>query len=157
MKRFGWMLLLVGLATMLAACGLKPKPTPKPTPVVPASTESTTSSGGEAATAPAAESGPQIPDDVPVMPGAYKLQVLRHGTQIVYQVDGTIEDVIAFYQQELEALGWQMAGPPDNAVGSIATMLRENQAGDKMSINLQYNPLGNFVSVNIAVVRASEK
>ncbi len=148
---------LIILALLLSACGLKATPTPKPTPVVPASSGGESNTNGETEAAPPTESGPQVPEDVPVIPGAYKLQVLRHGTQVIYQVDGAIDEVLSFYQQELDKLGWQMAGPPDSAVGSIATMLRQNEAGDKLSINMQYNPLGNFVTINIAVVRAAEK
>lgn len=158
MKKHTLTALILLLALLLGACGLKATPTPKPTPVVPAGGESSGGeSGGETAEAAPTTNGLQVPEDVPIMPGAYKLQVLRHGTQIVYQVDGSIDDVLSFYQTELEKLGWQMAGPPDSAVGSIATMLRQNEAGDKLSINMQHNPLGNFVSINIAVVRAAEK
>jgi hypothetical protein len=47
-----------------------------------------------------------------------------------------------------------MAGPPDNAIGSIGTMLRENAAGDRLAINMQANELGGFVILDISISRA---
>lgn len=94
-------------------------------------------------------------DDVPIMEGATQVQISRAGNNINYHVDGTIDDVITFYQEELPNYGWEMAGPPDNAVANIATMLRENTAGDRLALNMQFNELGGFVILTINVSRAN--
>ena len=94
-------------------------------------------------------------DDVPIMEGATRVQISRAGNNINYHVDGTIDDVITFYQEELPNYGWEMAGPPDNAVANIATMLRENTAGDRLALNMQFNELGGFVILTINVSRAN--
>jgi len=96
-----------------------------------------------------------VPDDVPVMDGAYQLQAGRTGKNVSYQVDASVEDVVAFYQDELPKFEWEMAGPPDNAIGSMGTMLRENTAGDRLTINMQANELGGFVKLTITISRAN--
>jgi hypothetical protein len=93
-------------------------------------------------------------NDVPIMDTAANLQESVSGTNITYQVEATIEEVVTFYQEELPGYGWEMAGPPDNAVGFIATMLRENSAGDRLAINMQFNELGGFVFLTISISRA---
>ena len=97
---------------------------------------------------------PGVPNDIPVMEGAYKLQVARAGAYVIYQVDGAIEDVVTFYQQDLTNFGWQKVSSPDTALGAMATLLRENDAGDRLSISMQKNDLGGFVSITVAVQRA---
>ncbi len=102
---------------------------------------------------PVVEAPRGVPDDVPVMDGAYQLQATRSGNNVLYQVDATVDEVVAFYQEELPKFEWEMAGPPDNAIGSIGTMLRENAAGDRLAINMQGNDLGGFVRLTITVSR----
>lgn len=102
---------------------------------------------------PVVEDSGGVPDDVPVMDGAYQLQATRSGKNVIYQVDASVEEVVAFYQEELPQFEWEMAGPPDNAIGSIGTMLRENAAGDRLTINMQGNDLGGFVRLIISVSR----
>lgn len=95
-----------------------------------------------------------IAEDIPVMDGAYRLQVMRGGSSIMYQVDADIEEVVSFYQEQLSLKGWEMAGPPDSALPAIASMLRQNAAKDRLTINMQYNPNAGFVTLSIQVVRA---
>lgn len=64
-----------------------------------------------------------VPEGIPIMDGATNLQVARDGTNIQFQIDGAIVDVVAFYQEVLPDFGWEIAGPPDNVIGLIATML----------------------------------
>jgi hypothetical protein len=106
--------------------------------------------GGEEV--PVAENG--VAEDIPVPEAAYQLQVARQGTNISFQVDGTIDEIVGFYTEQLEALGWNKATNPDSAVGSIATLFRKNEAGDQLSINMQKNELGGFVRVTIVLQRA---
>lgn len=94
-------------------------------------------------------------EDVPIMDEAYKVQKGRSGKNVVYQVDASIEEVVTYYQEILPNYEWELAGPPDNAVAAIATMLRENAAGDRLAINMQANELGGFVIVNITISRAN--
>jgi hypothetical protein len=103
---------------------------------------------------PVAETVGEVPEDVPIMDGAYELQAGRSGKNVVYQIDATVQDVVAFYQGVLADYGWEMAGPPDNAVGAIGTMLRENAIGDRLAINMQRNEVGGFVRLSITISRA---
>ena len=104
--------------------------------------------------APVADSqGESVPEDVPIMPGAYDLDVVRSGTQVNYTIDGDIQSVMDFYAEELEALGWMPTRAPDSAIGAIGTMSRENEEGDVISLNMSYNQNGDFVLVQIAVSR----
>lgn len=106
------------------------------------------------ATQPQAATGVEgAREDIPIMEEARGLQVLREGGTITYEVDTDIETVVSFYQEELPKHGWELAGPPDSALASLATMLRENDSGDRMTVYLQENQLGGFVKVNISVVR----
>lgn len=95
----------------------------------------------------------EVPEDLPIMDGAYNLQPMRQGLNVVYNVEGTIPDVVTFYQEVLEDYGWEMAGPSDNALGAMATMLRENTAGDRLAISMQANEFGGFVRLNITLTR----
>jgi hypothetical protein len=95
-----------------------------------------------------------VPEDIPVIDGAYRLVAGTSGKNVVYQVDTSIEEVVTFYQEELPNFAWEMAGPPDNQVATIATMLRENEAGDRLAINMQRNELGGFVRVTLTISRA---
>lgn len=101
---------------------------------------------------PTTESG--VPADVPIMEGAYNLQIARGGNNIVYQVDASVDEVVTFYQEELPKYGWQPTRNPDTSVGSMALILRENEAGDRINLNMQYNPLGEFVRLTITIARA---
>lgn len=94
-----------------------------------------------------------IPNDLPVMEGAYEIQAGHSGQNVSYQIDGTVEEVLAYYQEELPKFGWELSGPPDNAIGSIGTMLRENVAGDRLTINMQSNVVGGFVKLTITISR----
>ena len=97
--------------------------------------------------------GEVVPDDVPVIPGAYALDVFSSGTQVNFKVDGSIEAVMEYYSTELAAIGWTATRAPDSAIGVIGAMSRENEAGDKISLTLSYNSNGDFVTVLIAVSR----
>ena len=99
--------------------------------------------------------GDLVPEDVPVMPGAYNLDVIRQGTQVNFQVAGNVESAMDFYQTTLPNFGWMATRAPDSSVGAIGTMTRENEATDKLSINFSYNQNGDFTTVQIAVSRAA--
>ena len=102
---------------------------------------------------PVATQSREIPEDIPVIEGVTRLQVIRGGTNILFRYNGSIDDVVTFYQDVLPEHGWELAGPPDNVIGAIATMLRENEVMDTLAINMQANELGGFVDVTITVSR----
>ncbi len=93
------------------------------------------------------------PTDVPRPEDAYDIDVARGGTQITFKSPGDIENIVGYFQDELDAFGWGSEVTPDSAVGSMATMLRKNDAGETMSINIQYNELGDFVTLTMAIIR----
>jgi hypothetical protein len=147
------------LIAMIIATACLPQPTATPQQnqqsAQPAATQAPQTGGqgeggGEASGASTEGSG--IREDIPIMEGAKNVQASRGGQTVVYVADGDIDTVVNFYEEELPKYGWEMAGPPDTSVTSIATMLRENQAGERMTINMAGNKLGGFVKVTISVV-----
>lgn len=159
MRRKILVVLVLLFSLVLMACAPKASPAPLSSPPEAETPEAQVTSeqpGATEATSPA-PSGPEgAAPDLPIMEGAYKLQILRGGNSVIYQVDAGIQDVVSFYQETLPQYGWEMAGPPDSAVGSIATMLRKNQAGDNLTVNMQENKLGGFVQVTIQITRAQK-
>lgn len=107
-----------------------------------------TGTGGQQ---PVSDTG--VAADIPIPEEAYQVQIARQGRTVIFQIDGKIEDIVTYYQENLPGLGWDLAGPPDTYMGSIASMLRENEAGDKLTINMQGNELGGFVRVTLTVIR----
>jgi hypothetical protein len=119
-------------------------------------------SGGEETEAPVEEAGTGgeepvsengVPTDFPVPEEAYQLQVTR-GKIVSFQIDATIDEMVTYYTDNLPGAGWEMAGPQDTSVGSVASMLRKNAAGDQLSITMQGNELGGFVRVTLSVNRS---
>lgn len=159
MKRKWFLLsLTVVLAFVLAACGGSSTPAPsggENTASAPAASggETEPASAAPAESPAAAEPANAQPVDVPVMEGAYDLSIERSGTQMRYKVDSEVQTVVDFYHSVLPGQGWEIKGPPDSVVGNIASMLRENKAGDRLSINMQYNPNAQFTVVTIAISR----
>jgi hypothetical protein len=102
---------------------------------------------------PTSTPAPRVPADIPIMEGAYKVQIMRSATTIVYQVDVSIDTAVKFYQDAFPTVGWETVGPPDTAVGQIATLLRENKQGDRVTINMQGNDVGGFVKITISIAR----
>lgn len=160
-----WILCITALA-FTAACKPSIKITERPT-----SPPASSSSDGSAAQPSGGESQPTgetgtggessqagtssgVPADIPVMDAAYSLQVMRGGDNIVYKVDADIEEVVNFYKGAMPDAGWQETSSPDTVVASIASLVRQNDAGDRIVLNLQANQLGGFVTISISVTRA---
>jgi hypothetical protein len=148
-------LLSLLMIMLLAACGGGGQaPAAAPVEEQPVDAAPAGETGGESQ--PVAEASPaesEVPEDVPLMDGAYDLDVGRKGTQIAYKVDATIADVVTFYQEALAALGWENAGPPDSAMANIANIIRQNSNGDRLSIAMQFNPNASFTVLTITVNR----
>jgi hypothetical protein len=114
----------------------------------PAASAEGTGAGGQQ---PASDTG--LAADIPVPEEAYQVQIARQGRTVIFQIDGTIDEMVTFYQENLPAAGWELAGPPDTSMGSIASMLRKNAVGDQLTVNMQGNQLGGFVRVTVTVIR----
>jgi hypothetical protein len=97
--------------------------------------------------------GQEVPEDIPIMPGAYRLDVISGATQISFTVDGDIQSVMDYYAAELAEYGWEPTRAPDSVVGVVGSMSRQNEIGEIVSVTLQYNQNGNFVTVTIAISR----
>jgi hypothetical protein len=93
-----------------------------------------------------------VPEDVPVMPDAYDLQIPNEFT-IYYKVALPLQDVVTFYNEELPNYGWQQPKHPDSAVGAMAQMARSKENGDRITFSIQYNPVGEFTVVQISLTR----
>jgi len=163
-------LIVITILAMLfiAACGGSSPATNQPQPTAPPTSNSetvneeptaeelaTTDTGGEET----GSDGPTldengVPSDVPLMPAMYDLHVEVNNTHITYKVDGTIQEVVDFYTAELPAMGWNKILGADSAFGSMGTLSRQNDQTDKLSILLSFNPNGNYVNVNMDVIRA---
>lgn len=95
-----------------------------------------------------------VPVDVPLPEAAYDLRVEANNTRITFKVDGALQDVVTYFQEQLPTLGWTETLGADSAVGSMGTIGRKNATEDKLSINMSFNPNGNFVTVTMDVIRA---
>jgi ABC-type Fe3+-hydroxamate transport system substrate-binding protein len=93
-----------------------------------------------------------VPEDVPIMPDAYDLEVTNQ-LNLNYKINLPIKDVVAFYQQELPNNGWDQINNPDSVVGSMAQMSRSKANGDRINFSFQYNPIGEFTVVQIYITR----
>jgi hypothetical protein len=88
------------------------------------------------------------------MDGYRDFQATSDFTNISFIVDLEVSDVVAWYQAELPNYGWELSRAPDSAMGSIANMSRINAEGDRLTISLQHNPVGEFTVVRIVVINA---
>lgn len=164
MSRQTFLYLTIGLLVILlvvTACQPSRRPVPTEEGAPPVATESapqeiqeTEPASGEAAPeTQALPSGSEVPEDIPIPEAAYELQIARKGTYIQYKVDGEIADVVAFYEQEFPNSGWDQGRSPDTVVGAMASLLREKEIGDRVTISMQKNQLGGFVVVTISISR----
>lgn len=171
-KSFLYLVIVVSIsALVIAACGSKATPTAAPTsapqaepvqeePTAVVVEEITGETTGEEApteetpaeTVALDENG--VPTDVPLPEAAYELRVEANHTRISFRVDGTIQDIVSYFQDALPGLGWNKTLGADSAIGAMGTLSRQNDALDKLSINMSFNPNGNFVSVTMDIIRA---
>ena len=155
MKRIIVLAALGMLLLALTGCRVRPTAAPRETSayVVAGETEVGDDPEGTGEATDSEPSGPVVPADIPLPQGIYELQVMREGAQIEFRVDGTLEDVTAFFQAELPQYGWEETRTPDAVVGSMGSIVRVNENGDTLSINLQFNQFGNYCSVQINISR----
>jgi hypothetical protein len=157
-----FVLTLLVAMSILTACGggNATQPTvnenpPEENAEQPAATEAETDTTGAAEPTAAEEAAvPSMPENVPIMDGYRDFQATSDFTNISFIVDLEVSDVVAWYQAELPNYGWELSRAPDSAMGSIANMSRINAEGDRLTISLQHNPVGEFTVVRIVVINA---
>lgn len=152
---FAWFLILL-LGFVLVACGGGAANVPVEESQQ-ESEEGTSPTPAEETAGEVAEptnSGPELPPDVPVMENNRDFQATSDFTNISFVVDQDINEVVTWYQEQLPNYGWEMSRAPDSAMASIANMSRINAEEDRLTISLQYNPVGLFTVVRIVVVRS---
>jgi hypothetical protein len=159
--------MLLVLALLVSAC--RPAfQTPPPSQFTGGeSPTATTDSGSEPVTGSETEEGgaeelptettgdSRIPEDVPLPEGYYDENISRDGGQLVFKVAGTASDVVSFYQELLPQYGWELSASQDTSVGNTALLYRTNEQGDRLSINMQYNPNAQFTVVTLVVTRGA--
>lgn len=133
-------LILAVLAAGMTACGKK---------------EAQTGQEDEQAaarTATAAVNIAAIPEDVPIMEGAENLRVAAGNTYIAYEAEGALEDVVQYYRDQLEQLGWEKRGSsPEQPIGGAQTLLRYKE--DKnISVTIQSIPESTRVRVLMTLI-----
>jgi hypothetical protein len=121
---------LIGL-TMSACAGNGGATTEAETPAVPQPEAAT---AGPAATP--TENLNVLPEDVPILEGAESLEVTLDGTYISYQAPSTVDDATKFYQDQLEAAGWERVNKKDSGFGDSITLLR-SKPEQNIAVTLQ--------------------
>jgi hypothetical protein len=141
--------IVIIISMFFTACRKAPATSPAENPV---NTQPT--GGGTSPTqVVATKAAPSVPADVPIMDGAYDMQVPNE-LNITYKVKVQIKDVVAFYVAALPESGWDQMNNPDSVVGSMAQMARSKTNGDRITFSLQYNPVGEFSIVQIFLTRS---
>lgn len=155
------------LLLVLAACSPAPV-TPPPSEFTSGQEETIDTGSGNGEEAPEAGTGgegspadepgiaddgtPQVADDIPVPQGAYDFDISGSGQQVLYKVGGQTQQVVDFYVERLEEFGWTMVGR-DFSDSNKALMVRQKENGDRLSINMQYNPNADFTVVTLVFTR----
>jgi hypothetical protein len=141
---------IVIIALLSVACGSNQATTAAQTQSLVTNQE--TGSSVDQPTAVPTKELPTSPDDVPIMPDAYAVEVPNQLT-ISYKINALIQDVVDFYKLSLPENGWDQSNNPDSVVGSMAQMSRSKANGDRITFSLQYNPVGEFTIVQIYITR----
>ncbi len=90
--------------------------------------------------------GPQVPENVPIMPGATDLNVT--GSDVSYVIKSDMQGVMDFYQKELAAKGWTQQEKP-SVLGDFGRLYYKTP-DYQLSIMLNASP-----SLNQVVIRIS--
>ena len=128
------------LAGFLVACGSSagPQPTEGVAPTsAPVEANTPVPSGGTEPTPEAAPTDPNtVQDDVPMLDNPVDLKVTSNGTFISYKAEGPVETAITFYQEQLEAAGWERVNKNDTGFGDSITLLRK-KPDQNISVTIQ--------------------
>jgi hypothetical protein len=121
-KRVLWMLIIVGLSVVLAACGggevapeeaVDPDATPTPSPA------------------------DEFPEVIPIHPEAFDLEANTTADTYIYHMPGMVEEAVDYFIPEMETLGWEPMGNP-TIMGHLATFNMEGQEY-RMAVSMQDN------------------
>jgi hypothetical protein len=93
-----------------------------------------------------------IPEDVPIMEGAENLKVAANDTYIAYEVEGTLDDVVLYYRDQVEKSGWEKRGSsPENPIGGAQTLLRYKEDRN-ISVTIQSIPESTKVRILMTII-----
>ena len=102
-----------------------------------------------------------IPADIPVSTAAADVQVgvTESSTHVRYLADTTdVEVLVEYYQDALAAEGWESSGLEDVTVRAdtetTATLVRVNDAGDTITVDVSHRDGEDSTEVEVVVVRA---
>lgn len=106
----------------------------------------------QSATATAEAMLSAFPEDIPIMEGATDLKMAANDTYYAYIVEGTLEDVVLYYRDQLEQLGWEKRGSsPENPIGGAQTLLRYKPEKN-ISVTIQSIPESTNVRVLMTII-----
>ncbi len=127
------------LAGLLVACGSSagPQPTEVAPTTAPVVANTPAASGGPDSTpAVAPTDANTLQDDVPMLDNPVDLKITSEGTFISYKAEATVEAATTFYQEQLEAAGWERVNKTDSGFGDSITLLRK-KPDQNISVTIQ--------------------
>ena len=134
-------LILTALIVVATACGKQDAPT---------AGQEEDQSAVRTATAEARLAS--IPEDVPIMEGAENLKVAANDTYIAFEAEGALDDVVQYYRDQLEQLGWEKRGSsPEQPIGGAQTLLRYKPEKN-ISVTIQSIPESTKVRVLMTLI-----
>jgi hypothetical protein len=134
-------LILTALIIVATACGKQ---------AAPAAGQEEDQSAVRTATAEARLAS--IPEDVPIMEGAENLKVGANDTYIAFEAEGALDDVVQYYRDQLEQLGWEKRGSsPEQPIGGAQTLLRYKPEKN-ISVTIQSIPESTKVRVLMTLI-----
>jgi hypothetical protein len=137
-NRFGLLILLLAVLTMVA-CGPKAESGPSDAEIL---------AGKETAQANLAV----LPPDVPIHENAVNLRFAASNTYISYEVLGTLDDIVVYYQDALRDEGWEKRNNSnEESIGGAVTLLR-GKPDRNISVTIQLIPESEFVRVLLSVI-----
>jgi hypothetical protein len=93
-----------------------------------------------------------LPTDVPMRADATNLKFAAANTYISYEVAGTVEEVVAYYRDSLEALEWKkQSKSAEQPIGGAVTLLR-SKPDKSISVTVQAIPGSESVRVLISIL-----
>lgn len=127
------------LAGLLMACGSTAGP--QPTEVAPTSPPAVVNTAAPSDNSePTPEAAPTdantVQADVPMLDNPVDLKVTSNGTFIAYKAESTFEAATAFYQEQLEANGWERVNKNDTGFAENITLLRK-KPDQNISVTIQ--------------------
>ncbi len=137
-QRFGLILLLL-VSSMMAACSPEVESGPSEAEIF-------------AATATTQANLALVPPDVPIHENAVNLRFAASNTYISYEVLGTVDEIVSYYRDTMESLGWEKrTNTNEEPIGGALTLLRV-KSDKNISVTVQSIPESEYVRVLISVI-----